>query len=141
MDVTDSEEMRQTLELTRPLVAILMVDNYEELMKACPESKRSAVLAALEEKLNEWAAGAGGLLLSYDRDRYLFVFEEKDYGGFAESKFDVLDEGPAGAGRRGRVRHPVHRRGTGCGQLRRSCSRTPRWRWRWRSAAAAIRPW
>ena len=44
MDVTDSEEMRQTLELTRPLVAILMVDNYEELMKACPESKRSAVL-------------------------------------------------------------------------------------------------
>ena len=49
MDVTDSEEMRQTLELTRPLVAILMVDNYEELMKACPESKRSAVLAALEE--------------------------------------------------------------------------------------------
>ena len=49
MDVTDSEEMRQTLELTRPLVAILMVDNYEELMKACPESKRSAVLAALAE--------------------------------------------------------------------------------------------
>ena len=92
MDVTDSEEMRQTLELTRPLVAILMVDNYEELMKACPESKRSAVLAALEEKLNDWAAGSGGLLLSYDRDRYLFVFEEKDYGGYTESKFDVLEK-------------------------------------------------
>ena len=82
MDVTDSEEMRQTLEMTRPLVAILMVDNYEELMKACPESKRSAVLAALEEQLNNWAADSGGLLLGYDRDRYLFVFEEKDYGGY-----------------------------------------------------------
>ena len=90
MDVTDSEEMRQTLELTRPLVAILMVDNYEELMKACPESKRSAVLAALEEQLNDWAANSGGLLLGYDRDRYLFVFEEKDYGGYTEKKFDVL---------------------------------------------------
>ena len=64
MDVTDSEQMRQTLEMTRPLVAILMVDNYEELMKACPESKRSAVLAALEEQLNNWAADSGGLLLS-----------------------------------------------------------------------------
>ena len=52
----------------------------------------SAVLAALEEKLNDWAAGSGGLLLSYDRDRYLFVFEEKDYGGYTESKFDVLEK-------------------------------------------------
>ncbi len=34
MDVTDTEEMRRTLELTRPVVAILMVDNYEDLMKA-----------------------------------------------------------------------------------------------------------
>ena len=92
MDVTDSEQMRQTLEMTRPLVAILMVDNYEELMKACPESKRSAVLAALEEQLNNWAADSGGLLLGYDRDRYLFVFEEKDYGGYTESKFDVLEK-------------------------------------------------
>lgn len=52
MDITEAEQMRQTLELTKPLMAILMVDNYEELMKACPENKRSALLAALEEQLN-----------------------------------------------------------------------------------------
>ena len=92
MDVTEKEEMRQTLELTRPLVAILMVDNYEELMKACPENRRSALVAALEEQLNGWAADTGGLLLGYDRDRYLFLFEEKDYAGFTESKFDVLEK-------------------------------------------------
>lgn len=91
MDVTDSEQMRQTLELTRPVVAILMVDNYEDLMKACPESKRSALLAALEEKLNAWCAATGALLLGYDRDRYLLLVEEKDYSAFAENKFDVLD--------------------------------------------------
>ena len=92
MDITESEQMRQTLELTKPLLAILMVDNYEELMKACPENKRSALLAALEEQMNTWAAGTGGLLLGYDRDRYLFLFEEKDYTGFTESKFDVLEK-------------------------------------------------
>ena len=36
MDITEAEQMRQTLELTKPLMAILMVDNYEELMKAAP---------------------------------------------------------------------------------------------------------
>ena len=91
LDITESEQMRQTLEMTRPAVAILMVDNYEDLMKACPESKRSALVAEIEEKLNDWCADSGGLLLGYDRDRYLFVMEEKDFAVYAEKKFDVLD--------------------------------------------------
>ena len=114
MDVTDSEQLRQTLQMTRPVVAILMVDNYEDLMKACPESKRSAVLAQLEEKLDQWSAGADGLMLHYDRDRYLFVFEERSYSDYAQHRFAVLDtvrEVAAGG-------HSVHRRGPGCRQLR-----------------------
>lgn len=91
LDVTDLEQMRTTLEMTRPVLSILMVDNYEELMKASPESKRSAVVAALEEKLNAWAADTGGLILGYDRDRYLFLFEEKNYNDFVEHRFNVLD--------------------------------------------------
>ena len=91
LDITEAEQMRQTLEMTRPAVAILMIDNYEDLMKACPESKRSALLAEIEGKLNDWCAGSGALLLGYDRDRYLFVMEEKDFAVFAEKKFEVLD--------------------------------------------------
>lgn len=91
MDVTDTEEMRRTLELTRPVVAILMVDNYEDLMKATPEGKRSAVRAMLEEKLSQWSAGSEGMMLKYDRDRYLFVFEEKSFSDFTTKRFDVLD--------------------------------------------------
>ena len=91
LDITETEQMRQTLDMTRPAVAILMIDNYEDLMKACPESKRSALLAEIEGKLNDWCAGSGGLLLGYDRDRYLFVMEEKDFSTYAEKKFDVLD--------------------------------------------------
>ena len=91
LDITESEQMRQTLDMTRPAVAILMIDNYEDLMKACPESKRSALLAVIVGKLNDWCAGSGALLLGYDRDRYLFVMEEKDFTTYAEKKFDVLD--------------------------------------------------
>ena len=92
MDVTDTEQMRQTLEMTRPVVAIIMVDNYEDLMKACPEAKRSALLAELEGKLNDWCADNGALLLGYDRDRYLLVMEEKDYLLYTEQKFSVLED-------------------------------------------------
>ena len=91
MDVTEASEMRQTLDMSRPVVAIFMIDNYEELMKASVEAKRSALLAAVEEKLGEWTQFSGGLLLSYDRDRYIFLFAEKDYGFYVERKFDILD--------------------------------------------------
>ena len=60
-------------------------------MKATPEGKRSAVRAMLEEKLSQWSAGSEGMMLKYDRDRYLFVFEEKSFSDFAAKRFDVLD--------------------------------------------------
>lgn len=91
MDVTENREMHDRLQKTHPVVAILVLDNYEELMKACPETKRSAVLARLEEKLGKWTADSDGLLLSYDRDRYLYVFSEKDYQHYADEKFSILE--------------------------------------------------
>ena len=92
MDVTDLEDMRTTLAQTRPVVAIVMIDNYEDLMSACPEGKRSAVRAAVEEKMDQWRGDGGALLLKYDRDRYLMVFSEEQYEVFAAGRFAILDE-------------------------------------------------
>lgn len=92
MDVTDLEHMRTTLAETRPVVAIIMIDNYEDLMSACPEGKRSAVRAAVEEKMDQWRGGSGALLMKSDRDRYLMVLDEARYEKFAAGRFSVLDD-------------------------------------------------
>ena len=91
MDVTDSEQLRQTLQMTRPVVAILMVDNYEDLMKACEDTQRSAVLAQIDEKLQIWANAGQGILLKTDRNHYLFLFEEQYFQHFVDEKFSILD--------------------------------------------------
>ena len=92
MDVTDLEHIRTTLAETRPVVAIIMIDNYEDLMSACPEGKRSAVRAAVEEKMDQWRGGSGALLMKSDRDRYLMVLDEARYEKFAAGRFSVLDD-------------------------------------------------
>lgn len=92
MDVTDLEHIRTTLAETRPVVAIIMIDNYEDLMSACPESKRSAVRAAVEEKMDQWRGGSGALLMKSDRDRYLMVLDEARYEKFAAGRFSILDD-------------------------------------------------
>lgn len=91
VDTTAGDEAREKFEATRPVIAVLTVDNYEDLMKACSDASRSAVLAQIYEKLDKWAAPAHGLLLKTDRDHYLFIFEEQYYAHFAAEKFSVLD--------------------------------------------------
>ncbi len=91
VDTTEADLLRETYTATRPVLALLMVDNYEDLMKACADTQRSAVLAQIDEKLNAWATGGDGLLLKIERDRYLYIFEEQYYTHFVEDKFSVLD--------------------------------------------------
>ena len=91
VDTTDLDELREKYEATRLVLAILNVDNYEDLMKTCADTARSAVLAQIDEKINAWAEGGKGLLLKTARDTYLFAFEERYYQHFLDDKFSVLD--------------------------------------------------
>ena len=52
VDTTDADQLLETYTATRPVLSILMLDNYEDLMKACADTQRSAVLAQIDEKLN-----------------------------------------------------------------------------------------
>lgn len=91
VDTTDADMLQEKYTATRPVAAILMLDNYEDLMKSCADTARSAILAQIDEKLNNWAAAGQGLLLKTERDRYLFLFEEQHYEHFVEEKFSILD--------------------------------------------------
>ena len=89
IDTTDADTLRQLYEDNRPVLGIIVLDNYEDLMKACPEVQRSAFLAQFEERLNRWASS--GLLLRTQRDRYLYIFEKSWYEHLIEEKFSILD--------------------------------------------------
>ena len=91
VDTTEGDEFKDIYEATRPVLAILNVDNYDDIMKACADTQRSAVLAQIDEKLSEWAQSGEGLLLRTDRDHYLLIFEEQHYQHFVEEKFSILD--------------------------------------------------
>ena len=91
VDITDTARICDDYEATRPVVSVVMIDNYEELMKAGGEGAKSAVLAQIDEKLTAWCGDKKGLLRKYDRDRYLFVFEEQYFQEMVEEKFSILD--------------------------------------------------
>ncbi len=91
VETTEADHMKEVYEASRPVAAILMLDNYEDLMKACEDTQRSAVLAQIDERLRTWANAGQGILLKTDRDHYLFIFEEQYFQHFVEEKFSILD--------------------------------------------------
>lgn len=91
VDVTDSEEAVRRYRASRPNVAIIMMDNYDDLTKGLTDVTRSAMRARIDRKINDWAAECHGLLRKYERDRYLFVFEDQYYEKLAGGKFAILD--------------------------------------------------
>ena len=91
VETTEADHLREVYEASRPVAAILMLDNYEDLMKACEDTQRSAVLAQIDEKLQTWANAGQGILLTTDRNHYLFLFEEQYFQYFVDEKFSILD--------------------------------------------------
>ncbi len=90
-DVTEEEALREASEKNRPVVGIVMLDNYDELMKAGTEATRSALLARINEKINSWADETGGLFCRLDRNRYMLVTTQEEYTALTKAKFSVLD--------------------------------------------------
>lgn len=92
IDVTDYENIRSEFEMSHPVVAILTIDNFDELVKNQPERVRNDLRDAVGDKLDQWGEDKEGIILRFDRDRYLFIFEERYVGSIIENKCAILKE-------------------------------------------------
>lgn len=91
VEITQLAEMRDKYRNTRPVAAVLLIDNYDDLNKNLSDNERSALLAEIDTRLDQWVAGTGAILRRYQRERYIMVFEERYLQRFIEKKFDILD--------------------------------------------------
>lgn len=91
VDVTEYAHISDEFQLSRPVFAIIMLDNYDELTKNATEKDKSSIMASIDDKISEWTGKCEGYLCKYDRDRYVFVFEERFLQDFVDAKFSILD--------------------------------------------------
>ncbi len=91
LDVTDLADERDIYHATKPVAAVLLLDNYEEVIKNQAENVRSYMLSEISQRVTAWTDDVGGMLCQLDRDRYLFLFEEQYLAGYKAKKFSLLD--------------------------------------------------
>ncbi len=91
-DLTELYQVRDEYIRSRPVVSIILVDNYEELTKNLTEGAISTLNAKINDSITAWTEGFHGLLRRLEKNRYLFVFEKRDLSIAAEEKFSLLEQ-------------------------------------------------
>ena len=102
-DLTELYQIRDEYVRSRPVVSIILIDNYEELTKNLTEGGISALNAKINDAISKWTEEYHGLLRKLERNRFLFIFEKRDLDRAMEDKFSLLEEihqieNPAGLG-------------------------------------------
>lgn len=91
VDETEYAKIRDEFVSTRPVFSIIALDNYDEMISGMSEKDKSLLVSAVDDKLTGWARDRGGYITRTDRDRYIFIFEERYLQGYVDTKFAILD--------------------------------------------------
>ena len=91
-DLTELYQVRDEYIRSRPVVSIILVDNYEELTMNLSESAISTMNAEINDTITRFTDPYNGLLRKLERNRFLFVFEKRYLEEAQNQKFPLLEE-------------------------------------------------
>lgn len=92
MDKTTEVELQNIYENEKTDVAIVNIDNYEEVYRRMTDNEQQQITSKIRKYLNEWAKMGQAIVKNTDRDRYFIIFEHRYLKVFRENKFNLLDQ-------------------------------------------------
>ena len=90
-DITKLRETERKYMDERVAVAYIAIDNVEDVLQYVHEKFADAVTRT-EEKLKAWAASMNGIIKSYDKDKYIMLFDSVYLDKCIQDRFSILDE-------------------------------------------------
>ncbi|MGG5254470.1 DHH family phosphoesterase [Neobacillus sp. SM06] len=90
-DVTEQAEIEKMYQNERPALAIIFLDNYDELTQGMDDQSRSSINNLVTSLLNKWAQDNGIFLKRTSSERFIAVFNEGILHVLEKEKFAILD--------------------------------------------------
>ncbi len=92
IDETEIVKLKEEYKDSKSCVTIIMIDNYEETMQQLESEEKPQVIAEIDKCIYEWTDKSNGVLIKSDRDRYVYLFEQRYFEKVKEDKFSILDK-------------------------------------------------
>lgn len=91
-DVTELKRYKRENEEQKLVAGLLYIDNYDEVMDNTEEVRHSLVEALVDRRINMYLATIDAICKKLEKDKYLFVCQQKYLSQMKETKFALLDE-------------------------------------------------
>lgn len=91
-DVTELKRYKRENEEQKLVAGLLYIDNYDEVMENTEEVRHSLVEALVDRRINMYMASIDAIGKKMEKDKYLFVFQQKYLPQLKETKFAILNE-------------------------------------------------
>lgn len=92
IDETENIKLQKEYNDSKSCVGIIMIDNYEENMQMLESEEKAQYVAEIDKEIYEWTNETNGILIKSDRDRYIYIFEQRYLEKIKEDKFSILDK-------------------------------------------------
>lgn len=92
IDETEMVKLKKEYKDSKSCVTIIMIDNYEETMQQLESEEKPQITAEIDKYIYEWTDQTNGVLIKSDRDRYIYLFEQRYFEKVKEDKFSILDK-------------------------------------------------
>lgn len=92
VDITSFENLKEMYNDNQTCIALINVDNFDELMNSAGEGRELAVSAEIDKHIRAWVENMGAAVARYRDHLYEVVLTHKNYKNIVANKFDILDE-------------------------------------------------
>ncbi len=90
-DKTEFINLQKEHNESKPVVAHILVDNYDELFKNVKESDSAVAMATIDDAISKWTQGTTCILRKIEKNRYFLIFENRYLKNFTKERFGILD--------------------------------------------------
>ena len=91
-DVTEQAEIERKYHEDRTVIAIIFLDNYDDLTQGMDDQMRGSINNLVTSILNKWANENEMFLKRISSERFIAVFNERILNILEKNKFTILDE-------------------------------------------------
>ena len=92
MDITTQETLKKLYNEERVCLAVINVDNYDELIASTTEENRMSLTSEIDKTIRQWGARLNASVTKHKENMYFFIMESQYCDKMVENKFAILDD-------------------------------------------------
>ncbi|MEX2948344.1 DHH family phosphoesterase [Staphylococcus warneri] len=91
-DITDEVQTNQLYEDSKPIIATLFLDNYDEITQNMNDTQRSEINSMVTRVISRWASEYGIFFKRYNSDQFVAYLNQKILADIEDSNFNILSQ-------------------------------------------------